>query len=126
MTLELAITFNRMRVVTEHRYVMDWCGVCRRPTDHMGEHPELVELGLAEQTDDVTYYTNGDGRTVHASHETGVHLTGLGGSAYLDAARRIINAAYDREFDIRLAGKVSLIKPVGEVITALGRPAKVA
>lgn len=31
----------------ESDYYDEWCFVCKRPTDHRGEHDDLVEQGLA-------------------------------------------------------------------------------
>jgi len=32
-------------------YLNEWCFVCSRPTDHRGEHDDLVEQGLASYDD---------------------------------------------------------------------------
>lgn len=32
-------------------YMNEWCFVCSRPTDHRGEHDDLVEQGLASYDD---------------------------------------------------------------------------
>lgn len=36
----------------DHYYYMnEWCFVCSRPTDHRGEHDDLVDQGLASYDD---------------------------------------------------------------------------
>lgn len=74
-----------------------YCGVCGRPTDHVGEHDSLVGLGLAVYGDDGY-----------------VGVTEFARSLDGEAVR----AAYDRAIDTACWGrKVSLIKPEGYAIT---------
>lgn len=122
MTIELAISYNRMRTVTSHDYD-DYCHVCGRYTDHFGEHDELVELGLAAYGDEVQYFTNSDGRTVHALHYRSINRTDLFNTRWGQEARKVLYAAQGEQIDAEISGHVSLIKPIGAVITAAGRAA---
>jgi len=44
----------------ESDFYNEWCFICSRPTDHRGEHDDLVEQGLASygQGNDAMVYSN--------------------------------------------------------------------
>ena len=116
----ITILFNRMRRVNyDAATYSDFCGLCSRVTDHFGEHDEYVELGLAAYEQRVTYYNCGDD-TVHPHYDRSIEWTDAWwnlSSSTQEFVRRHLFEAYGEKITQELAGQVSLIKPIGEVLT---------
>lgn len=118
----LAITYNRMRVVTQTVVHSDWCGFCSRPTDHLGEHDDHIALGLAQEVEvNRRYFTNADGRTVHCEIELSTEPTELRHTPIGEWMMGELRIAWDAQWDVQMSGQVSLLKPVGRVITRVAQ-----
>lgn len=120
-TPTLIIMFNRMRTIDYSATTYDdFCAVCGRHTDHFAEHDDLVDLGWASYETTTTYFTTSDGRTVHPNIESTVSRSpdAYSRSSDFDAERRVLYAAQREQWTTELSGQVSLVKPVGVVITA--------
>lgn len=116
----LAIVNNRMVTVSRTRYEDAHCFVCGRHTDHWGEHDDLVELGQA--LNESRRWVWGD--TLHISGD--VVPTDAFYTPAARAEREVLYAATDHMITTSITGRVSLLKPVGEVITYRHRQALAA
>jgi hypothetical protein len=77
-----------------------YCGACGRVTDHFAEHDDLVDLGQ------VNYSTNGD--VITRQYFT---------TRFAKQEREVLADMTDLMIDQSIAGKVTLIKPVGAALT---------
>jgi hypothetical protein len=94
----LSIIDNRMQFIEPEPY----CYVCGRCTEHFGEHDDLIDLGLA-----VYNYRRGS-----------VEATDVFYSIQGQVERAMLHRLWPQLWGAESDGKVSLLKPVGEVITS--------
>lgn len=116
----LAIVDNRMVKVTDVVIGDDYCGICRRPTCHWGEHDDLVDLGQAQNV--MTQSVYGDKLYRTYTVERTERFDTLEGAA----ERQVWSDALDRVITAWVSGRVSLVKPVAEARAYTRRQAAAA